>query len=445
MLIEFKVKNFLSFEEEEVFSMIAGKGRGFSERVYKDNQHKLLKFSALFGSNGSGKSNFVKAIAFSRNYILRENNRAIIQKYYKLNPNCKNTPSLFSYKIKVNGLTYTYGFEIILSNNEIINEWLIANKRTDEVIFKHERLTNNLIVGNSIKNNVFIERLNLYAESLSSDNNTLFLNFINKYKKLHIDFPESKVFQDIYNWFNYKLKVKSPDSPFSDYAYFISEKNMDDILKFFSDFDLSISNYDFAKCSKEQIASNLPKEVFIDLFTNIEKELYLGNNVRENRIMFGVNDDFFIAKLVDDEIVFETLIFYHENSSIPFTINEESDGTKKILKLLEMLFQEDDSVVYIVDEIDRCLHPLLTYNFINAYLEKAVNKSCQLIATTHESILLDFKLLRKDEIGLISKKEGSSKIESLGDTQIRSDKVLVKEYLLGQKGTPNIINNAYKS
>ena len=445
MLIEFKVKNFLSFEKEEVFSMIAGKGRGFSERVYKDNQHKLLKFSALFGSNGSGKSNFVKAIAFSRNYILRENNRAIIQKYYKLNPNCKNTPSLFSYKIKVNGLTYTYGFEIILSNNEIINEWLIANKRTDEVIFKHERLTNNLIVGNSIKNNVFIERLNLYAESLSSDNNTLFLNFINKYKKLHIDFPESKVFQDIYNWFNYKLKVKSPDSPFSDYAYFISEKNMDDILKFFSDFDLSISNYDFAKCSKEQIASNLPKEVFIDLFTNIEKELYLGNNVRENRIMFGVNDDFYIAKLVDDEIVFETLIFYHENSSIPFTINEESDGTKKILKLLEMLFQEDDSVVYIVDEIDRCLHPLLTYNFINAYLEKAVSKNCQLIATTHESILLDFKLLRKDEIGLISKKEGSSKIESLGDTQIRSDKVLVKEYLLGQKGTPHIINNAYKS
>ncbi len=445
MLIEFKVKNFLSFEEEEVFSMVAGKGRGFSERVYKDNQHKLLKFSALFGSNGSGKSNFVKAIAFSRNYILRENNRATIQKYYKLNPNCKNTPSLFSYKIKINSLTYTYGFEIILSNNEIINEWLIANKRTDELIFKHERLTNNLIIGNSIKNNVFIERLNLYAESLGSDNNTLFLNFINKYKKLHLDFPESKVFQDIYNWFNYKLKVKSPDSPFSDYAYFISEKNMDDILKFFSDFDLSISNYDFAKCSKEQIASNLPKEVFVDLFTNIEKELYLGNNVSENRIMFGVNDNFFIAKLVDDEIVFETLIFYHENSSIPFTINEESDGTKKILKLLEMLFQEDDGVVYIVDEIDRCLHPLLTYNFINAYLEKAVNKNCQLIATTHESILLDFKLLRKDEIGLISKNGGSSKIESLGDTQIRSDKVLVKEYLLGQKGTPNIVNNAYKS
>jgi len=40
---------------------------------------------------------------------------------------------------------------------------------------------------------------------------------------------------------------------------------------------------------------------------------------------------------------------------------------------------------------------------------------------------------------------GSSRIESIGDTQIRSDKKLVKEYLLGSKGVPNIKDNAFSN
>ena len=85
MLLEFKVKNFLSFENEQQFIMNAGKGRSFNDRTYRDNYNKILKFGSLFGANGSGKSNFIKSIAFSKNYIVRGNNRATIQKYYKLN------------------------------------------------------------------------------------------------------------------------------------------------------------------------------------------------------------------------------------------------------------------------------------------------------------------------------------------------------------------------
>ena len=79
MLIEFRVKNFLSFENEEIFDMVAGKGRNFNERIYRDKYTKILKFASLFGGNGSGKSNFVKAISFSRDYIVRGNDRTIIQ------------------------------------------------------------------------------------------------------------------------------------------------------------------------------------------------------------------------------------------------------------------------------------------------------------------------------------------------------------------------------
>lgn len=444
MLIEFKVKNFLSFEKEEVFNLVAGKGRTYNERLYKDKQDKILKFAAIFGANGSGKSNFVKAISFSQQYITQGNNRATIQKYYKLNSLCKESPSSFSYKIKIGEKTYTYGFEVILSKNEIMTEWLFANlNKSEELIFNHNRISNTFHLGKYFKNNELKNRLSLYADSLDSSNNNLFLNAISKYNNLFIDFPESNVLKLVFDWFLNKLKVKSPDSIVSDYAYFISDENMEDILKFFKDFDLSISYYNFIKCPKEQIALKLPKPIFDDLISNIEKALYSGSELEDNKVMFGLQDDFFIAKIIKDQISFETLQFYHENSNTPFSMYEESDGTKKIFKLLEILFQEGD-VVYVVDEIDRCLHPLLTYNFINAFLEKAKTMNCQLIVTTHESLILDFRLLRKDEVRLISKRNGSSLIESLGDTKIRADKVLVKEYLLGEKGTPNMINNAYK-
>ena len=61
MLLEFKVKNFLSFENEQQFIMNAGKGRSFNDRTYRDNYNKILKFGSLFGANGSGKSNFIKS------------------------------------------------------------------------------------------------------------------------------------------------------------------------------------------------------------------------------------------------------------------------------------------------------------------------------------------------------------------------------------------------
>lgn len=445
MLIEFRVKNFLSFENEEIFDMVAGKGRNFNERIYRDKYTKILKFASLFGGNGSGKSNFVKAISFSRDYIVRGNDRTIIQKYFKLNPKSKETPSKFEYKIKIHGKIYTYGFEVLLSRNDIINEWLIcSNSRNDEYIYKHHREENEFVLGKYFKNNNLRNKLQLYAEGLDSSNHALFLNTINQYKNLFVEYEEATVLEQVFKWFFYKLKVKTPDSMFSDYAYFMSENNIDKIKSFFRDFDLSISDYDFKPCSQERIALKLPKEVFNDLISDIEKIVFSENSSDDKKFMFGLGDDFYVATAEDDHIKFETLQFYHENTRVPFSIYEESDGTRKILKLLEVLFQEEADVVYVVDEIDRCLHPLLTYNFIHAFLEKAKNDACQLIVTTHESLLLDFELLRKDEVRLVTKIKGSSTIESLGDSQIRADKTLNKAYLLGQIGVPKIKNDYYK-
>ena len=65
--------------------------------------------------------------------------------------------------------------------------------------------------------------------------------------------------------------------------------------------------------------------------------------------------------------------------------------------------------MFIIDELDRCLHPQLTVKFIQLFLEKAKELNNQLIVTTHESRLLDFEILRRDEIWFVNKEKGSSK------------------------------------
>lgn len=91
--------------------------------------------------------------------------------------------------------------------------------------------------------------------------------------------------------------------------------------------------------------------------------------------------------------------------------------------------------VYIVDEINRRFHPLLTYRFVEQYLKMASERDIQLIVTTHESKLMDLDLLRKDEICFVDKNEdGKSTIYSLDDFNDRFDKKVVRDYLDGRYG-----------
>lgn len=58
MLIEFKVENFLSYNEMTSFSMVAGKERISTETLasVKKFRLKLLPVAAIYGANASGKS-----------------------------------------------------------------------------------------------------------------------------------------------------------------------------------------------------------------------------------------------------------------------------------------------------------------------------------------------------------------------------------------------------
>ena len=125
MLIRFKVANFLSFNEPQEFSMIAGKTRQKSNHVISDECIKLLRFSAIYGANASGKSNLVKAMSFARKTIVDKLPEGHTSFFCKNKDDNSGKNSYFEFEIKLNGKYYSYGFEVLLKESQFVSEWLI--------------------------------------------------------------------------------------------------------------------------------------------------------------------------------------------------------------------------------------------------------------------------------------------------------------------------------
>ena len=126
-----------------------------------------------------------------------------------------------------------------------------------------------------------------------------------------------------------------------------------------------------------------------------------------------------------------------------FDTSDESDGTNRIIDFIPILMDliKGDNV-FIIDEMERSLHPNLIYDLLDLFLDKAENINSQLILASHESSLLTQKLLRKDEVWFTVKdNDGASRIHSLEQYNIRFDKQIRKDYLLGRfKAIPKIGN-----
>ena len=129
------------------------------------------------------------------------------------------------------------------------------------------------------------------------------------------------------------------------------------------------------------------------------------------------------TSLSNDNITIRTIEFSHETENVFFSLHEESDGTARLLDLIEILFEVSNNNIYVIDEIDRCLHPAMTAKIVNLFLKMAESRNTQLIITTHESRLLKEDILRNDEISfMIKTPTGSTIIKSLEKYQLRADK-----------------------
>ena len=117
-----------------------------------------------------------------------------------------------------------------------------------------------------------------------------------------------------------------------------------------------------------------------------------------------------------------------------------------MLDLIELIIAANygSKSIYVIDEIDRSLHPQLTYKLIESYLRLVDKSELQLIFTTHESHILDLKLLRRDEIWFVNKnQEGESSLYSLEQYNERFDKKINKAYLDGRYGAVPLFDEIF--
>ena len=130
--------------------------------------------------------------------------------------------------------------------------------------------------------------------------------------------------------------------------------------------------------------------------------------------------------------------------SIPF--QDESDGTQRCLNLLPALYHLTMSCkVFIIDEMDRSLHPLLSQKLLKLFVESCPGQCQQMIVTTHETHLLDLKLLRRDEIWFVEKDDKQqTQMYSLADMKIRNDVRIEKGYLQGRFGAIPFIGDTQR-
>lgn len=427
MLIKFAVSNFLSFDERQEFSMEAGKARKYSNRLYNEGNTKLTKCEVILGANAAGKSNLIEAFQFMQNIIVDGLPLGFSNKYFRQINENREKQSIFEIEIICDKKRFCYGFSILLNSGDIQKEWLyeITSSCLKKILYDRNTKEEKFEIGDFFKNKDTILRLANYGEDSASDHEVLFLTIINSNKsKMFADFPELKILKKIYSWFTKRLNISFPTSILTGYPYF-TDANLDEIADTLNALGTGISDLKIVELPLESVKNKIPEDIFNKIVSNLEKANAKTRTSNNNpSIVARAYKEFYTFEISKSGTVsIKTIEFSHENKSVYFNLSEESDGTARLLDLIEILFRVSEDQIYIIDEIDRCLHPAMTVKLIELFLKMAEKRNTQLIITSHESRLLAAELLRNDEICFVMKMpSGATIISPLERYQLRTDK-----------------------
>lgn len=427
--------------------MIPGKGTLKAEhKTSKVKGVSVLKTSVLFGANASGKSNLIKAIDFGKKLVLRgtKTDTQISYQNFRLSNDSNSKDSRIEYEIQHKGKNYAYGF--VFNSDIIKEEWLYEIGTNKEVkIFerncsKKKQFDLDNILSKLRKND---EKLFLQFIAKGTPNNQLFLNEI-RTRRVKENVSKIDDILSILDWFQNSLKVIFPDDKYNEGLKF--ELKQDEELlttfeEFLSYFDTGIDGVCLEKIDSAhiEVPESILEKVKEDLLSKGSEEIRAA-------IVSNKNTTYFLS-VKDKDVVTEKFMTKHKvkgnDDTEKFDTSDESDGTNRIIDFIPLLMDllKGDNV-FIIDEMERSLHPNLIYDLLDLFLSKAKNINSQLILASNESSLLTQKLLRKDEIWFVVKnKFGASQLHSLEEYNVRFDKEIRKDYLLGRfKAIPKIGN-----
>ena len=408
MILELSIANFLSFKDKITFSMLANATNGLDDNYVISNDRRVLKTTAIYGANASGKTNLFKILTIVISMLRSSNNANINAKLpivpFKFDKHTIDKPSEFEIKFIVDEVRYVYGF--IADTNKIYEEYLyyypngretkiFDRTNTDDYSFpqKDEKILNDIASKNA-PNKFFIATATNW-----------------NYEKTKI--PYKFLSLDI-NTFNNLGGLR--DLALSEYL-----KNNRELKDFALDFlkkaDFNIEDY-------KVLETDVPD----DVLAAIPDFIKAGMSMKEKPKVF-------------------TALFKHKGSDVELSYEEESMGTQIIFCFIPFIMDAlNNKRVMVVDELDRSLHPYLVEMIVQMFNDPDINKNgAQLIFNTHDTNLLKLNILRRDQIWFTEKDDsnGISDLYSLSDFSVRKTENVEKGYMLGRYGAVPFIKNDF--
>lgn len=435
MLIKVVVENYKSFDQREELSMIS------SSKIQTNADHRvsikktnILKHAAIYGANAAGKSNIVKAIAFMKSVLNDGLQVNSMNDYCRNKEENRKRESVFELLFSVGDKFYAYGFSAVLNDLKITGEWLyeLNQNGSSNVLFTREG-DNVPVLGNRVKLTEEEKiRFNVYAEDFAGHNTKLFLAEMNRGKRYTEDSNLLFFFMAWY-WLKNQVVLFEPSSVAMYSDNYCNKDNVQKISDLMKTFDTGITEIETKEITLEELDKLAPNIHFSELFLNIQSEIN-DKDVTEFERSSRVNDVIFSVHIrKGEDPVVTTLVMKHNRSSFEFA--EESEGTKRLFDLIEMLISREDDIVYVMDELETSLHPKMTEHFLELFMKAHKNQKTQLIFTTHEAAIMDLNLFRMDEIWFVERNaDNASTIYSLDKFKERYDKKISKAYLNGRYG-----------
>lgn len=406
MILEFSVKNFLSFKEKVTFSMIANSNKELNDNYVEIGGNKVLKSAAIYGANASGKSNLFKILTLVVLMLRSSNSVDINAKLplipFKFDKGSVNKPSEFEIKFILDETRYVYGF--IADKDKIYDEYLYYYPNGRETkIFDRTNI-------NEYSYTQKDEKILREIEAKNAQNKFFLATATNW------NFDKTKA---AYNFLTNGIGTCNNLEILKNMAYKMYETNPDYLKDFAIDFlqkaDFNIEDYQISQI-------DVPGE----FLTAIPE---------------------FIAKTLPDKPKAYQVLFKHKNSDNYLSIDEESLGTQMIFAFIPFLADSlKNKKVLIIDELDKSLHPFLVQYIVEIFNDAEINKNgSQLIFNTHDTNLLDLNILRRDQIWFTEKNSetGESDLYSLSDFSVRKQENVEKGYMLGRYGAVPFIKNDF--
>lgn len=405
MLIEFSISNYRSFREKQTFSMVAAPKLLKRENVFKptikgEKFPNLLKVAAIYGPNASGKSNLLKAFGIARDIASRQpsaQSTLLPVVPFRFDPQLANQPTQIELHFVY--AEQRYQFELALTQQRIVEECLIAFPSGKETL--------------------------LYRRCHQPDGDTYTFG------------EELQGGQDLHELWK---KATGPQVLFLAQAVANSSEDMTQLRNPFTwllgGIQIVSGNMGVWANSSQKLARDIPD--FAEEISSFLQEV-----------------DVPVSKIYFDQIESENLehpsrrrrhadeaktILTHRTAlgEAEFDFHDESEGTKNLIGfwLPWRINYYSDNGILIVDELDSSLHP----EIVAALVEKHIKSdfSSQLIFTTHDTHLMDTKLLRRDQIWLTERDiNGATQLRSIHDFDGRESEDIEKRYYEGRyRGLP---------